>query len=420
MKKLSSLINRLKELASSAPTEHQSHLLRQVKALRATSKKQQQQFMDFLQLSEEYANEYLLDIDVYIQQQSSFLAKLEGRLEAAKELRGEAAKLQMLYESGTLATMKNLRATALPRPLPEDYALFREVDSVLAEIKQCYTELYKFWTEEISHAMEAFEKRRIDRTDFERWRKFHTNLKQTIESWNGELPSGDAQTVLRNNACLSREADIGAIASSLSCAMSSVTSALERLPSTNSLKHRSPCLPSIQRVYLTLRGNRDACLSFLRCCADYGEKVIGCRLSSTALPTPFRVRASYDLRERTVRFQSEMTGIPAENAANIKGSRKFKAAYKKALCLEEKTNSRLNTLLEKLSSRVTVIDANGTPPDVVTLEPLKERWKKARDSVRAALAILKNEAVPQSLYRSAHTATNTLRSVTRRWTVWLS
>ncbi|KAN0113635.1 hypothetical protein V8E52_007561 [Russula decolorans] len=204
MKKLSSLINRLKELASSAPTEHQSHLLRQVKALRATSKKQQQQFMDFLQLSEEYANEYLLDIDVYIQQQSSFLAKLEGRLEAAKELRGEATKLQMLYESGTLATMKNLRATALPRPLPEDYALFREVDSVLAEIKQCYTELYKFWTEEISHAMEAFEKRRIDRTDFERWRKFHTNLKQTIESWNGELPSGDAQTVLRNNACLSR------------------------------------------------------------------------------------------------------------------------------------------------------------------------------------------------------------------------
>jgi hypothetical protein len=203
MKKLSSLINRLKELASSAPTEHQSHLLRQVKALRATSKKQQQQFMDFLQLSEEYANEYLLDIDVYIQQQSSFLAKLEGRLEAAKELRGEATKLQMLYESGTLATMKNLRATgkattycrlqrqnteklfsALPRPLPEDYALFREVDSVLAEIKQCYTELYKFWTEEISHAMEAFEKRRIDRTDFERWRKFHTNLKQTIESWN--------------------------------------------------------------------------------------------------------------------------------------------------------------------------------------------------------------------------------------------
>ena len=93
---------------------------------------------------------------------------------------------------------------------------------MLTEIKQCYTELYKFWTEEISRAMEAFEKRRVDRTDFERWRNFHANLKQTIESWKvqydfllsccavptnplqGELPSGDAQTVLRNNACLSK------------------------------------------------------------------------------------------------------------------------------------------------------------------------------------------------------------------------
>jgi hypothetical protein len=111
MKKLSSLIDRLQELASSAPTEHQSQLLRQVKALRATSKKQQQQFMEFLQLSEAYANEYLLDIDAYIQQQCSFSAKLERRLEAAKKLRGEAAELQMLYESGTVATMKNLRAT---------------------------------------------------------------------------------------------------------------------------------------------------------------------------------------------------------------------------------------------------------------------------------------------------------------------
>ena len=111
MKKLSSLIDRLQELASSAPTGHQSQLLRQVKALRATSKKQQEQFIDFLQLSEEYANEYLFDINAYLQQQSSFLAKLERRLEAAKKLRGEAAELQMLYESGTVATMKDLRAT---------------------------------------------------------------------------------------------------------------------------------------------------------------------------------------------------------------------------------------------------------------------------------------------------------------------
>ena len=57
------------------------------------------------------------------------------------------------------------------------------MDSVLTDIKQCYTELYKFWTDEISRVMEAFEKCRVDRTDFEHWRNFHANLKQAIESW---------------------------------------------------------------------------------------------------------------------------------------------------------------------------------------------------------------------------------------------
>jgi hypothetical protein len=70
---------------------------------------------------------------------------------------------------------------------------------------------------------------------------------------------------------------------------------------------------------LALRGNRDACLSFLRHCADYGEKVIGCRLSSTAFPTPFRVMASHDLRERTMRPLSETTNVSVENAASVQG-----------------------------------------------------------------------------------------------------
>ena len=111
MDKLSSLIDRLQELASSAPPEHRSQLLDQVVGLRATSKKQKEQFKEFLQLSKEYANKYLLDISVQIEQQSSFLEKLEGRLEAATKLRGEAIDLQMFYESGTIATMENFRAT---------------------------------------------------------------------------------------------------------------------------------------------------------------------------------------------------------------------------------------------------------------------------------------------------------------------
>ncbi len=96
---------------------------------------------------------------------------------------------------------------------------------MLTQIKYCYTELYNFWTEEIFRATEAFKKRCVDWTDFERWSNFHASLKQTIESWKvqygfllpccailidqnhtvqDELPSGDAQTVFCNNACLSR------------------------------------------------------------------------------------------------------------------------------------------------------------------------------------------------------------------------
>ena len=44
-------------------------------------------------------------------------------------------------------------------------------------------DLDKFWTEEISRAFEALEMRRVDPTDFERWKNFHANLKQTFESW---------------------------------------------------------------------------------------------------------------------------------------------------------------------------------------------------------------------------------------------
>jgi hypothetical protein len=67
--------------------------------------------MELLQLSERNTNRYLLDIDTEIQQQSEFLDKLEGRLEAAKKLHGEVVELQRLYESRTAATMRDLRAT---------------------------------------------------------------------------------------------------------------------------------------------------------------------------------------------------------------------------------------------------------------------------------------------------------------------
>ena len=114
--KLDSLINRLEKLASSAHTDHRSQLLNKVASLRETFKEQQARYNNFLQLSEEYANKYLLDIDAEIRQQSTLLENLEERLEAAKKLHGDAVDLQMLYESGTVASMNDLRATGKTVP----------------------------------------------------------------------------------------------------------------------------------------------------------------------------------------------------------------------------------------------------------------------------------------------------------------
>jgi hypothetical protein len=44
-------------------------------------------------------------------------------------------------------------------------------------------ELDKFWTKEITRAIEALKKRRVDPTDVERWKNFHANIKKATESW---------------------------------------------------------------------------------------------------------------------------------------------------------------------------------------------------------------------------------------------
>ena len=111
MNKLSGLIDRLQELASSAPEKHRSQLSRQVATLRATFKKQQERCVEFLELSEEYATRYLLDISAEIQQQSSFLDMLEKRLDMATTLHRRVIDLRRSHESGIVNTMKDVCAT---------------------------------------------------------------------------------------------------------------------------------------------------------------------------------------------------------------------------------------------------------------------------------------------------------------------
>jgi hypothetical protein len=52
----------------------------------------------------------------FSQKQKTVLDNLEGRLEAANKLHGEIVDLRTLYESGTVATMKDFRATGTGVP----------------------------------------------------------------------------------------------------------------------------------------------------------------------------------------------------------------------------------------------------------------------------------------------------------------
>jgi hypothetical protein len=71
----------------------------------------------------------------------------------------------------------------LSQPLPEDFDLLSEIDFVLSEIRRCYMELDKFWTEEIRRAIRALKTWRVDPDDVERWRGYKESLNQTIEPW---------------------------------------------------------------------------------------------------------------------------------------------------------------------------------------------------------------------------------------------
>jgi hypothetical protein len=70
---------------------------------------------------------------------------------------------------------------------------------------------------------------------------------------------------------------------------------------------------------VALAPNSDLCLSFLRDCADYSEKVFSWCLTFDPSPASSQVGAPQDLLEQTVRLLSEATDISTENIASVKG-----------------------------------------------------------------------------------------------------
>jgi hypothetical protein len=105
--------------------------------------------------------------------------------------------------------------------------------------------------------------------------------------------------------------------------MGSLRSALDRLHSSNSIKYLQSGPLSIKPVYVAFAANSDLCLSFLRQCADYGEKVIAWCLPSIispqVSPTSSRAGVPLDLLDRAMRLRSEITGVSVENDAGVQG-----------------------------------------------------------------------------------------------------
>jgi hypothetical protein len=182
--------------------------------------------------------------------------------------------------------------------------------------------------------IEAVKKGRTDPRDFERWKTFHSSLKQALESWKVclplpcisqpiKIPCSESATwrcstpakqhyyILFYSLSIPpstlaplmfdhvQGADLGAIAASLSSSIGFLGEALERMSSSASLQYSLSGLSYFQRVYVAFAGNSHLCLSLLRHCADYGEKVFSWCSPSIASPTSSRVGAPHDLLEQT-------------------------------------------------------------------------------------------------------------------------
>lgn len=94
--------------------------------------------------------------------------------------------------------------------------------------------------------------------------------------------------------------------------MGLLTSALDRLPSSNSVKYSQSSQSSIQQIYQAFAANSELCF-------EYWEKVVSWYLPSIASPTSCCVCSTHDFRDWTMRLQSEMTRVSVENTAIIQG-----------------------------------------------------------------------------------------------------
>ncbi|KAI0055530.1 hypothetical protein BV25DRAFT_167734 [Artomyces pyxidatus] len=178
MRRLSALVDQVHELARSAPVQHRKPILSRVAELRAAYKKQQERCIDFLQLTQEYADRYLADISDEVRSQGAVLRALEQRLRMAKDLRAEVINLQNAFEKWTCGQLKSVRKSVLSIAIPDDVKLVEEMDKILKTIKMCYKELDKFWIGEVRRVTKAVKTCRMNKEDLDQWNSFQKALSE--------------------------------------------------------------------------------------------------------------------------------------------------------------------------------------------------------------------------------------------------
>ncbi|KAI0292996.1 hypothetical protein B0F90DRAFT_191936 [Multifurca ochricompacta] len=316
----------------------------------------------FLELTENYANEYLLIISTEIQRRSSFLEMLKMSFNMAEGLRAQLVDLRKQYETGIVAPVKDARRKdkiALSQPLPEDFDLFTEVDLMLSGITQCYIEMDNFWIKEIRRASKALKTRRSDQIDAENWQSFQAALQRTVESWkvftffsfqpgahskliryfkgNTYARSADATPPCSSSHSLSAQlfdspvhlrhyinslkgAEFGTVISFLSSAMRRLQETLKRVRASASVGSSHPAILHVLKAEIKLASNREACFEFFRLCIRYGKIIDASHASLKTHPALSHPKSFRDLQERAIQLQSETTRARVSNVEHLAGS----------------------------------------------------------------------------------------------------
>ncbi|KAI0058153.1 hypothetical protein BV25DRAFT_1294601 [Artomyces pyxidatus] len=299
MARLWDMIEHLRQLALSTPTEHRRPLLQQVTALRASVMKQQQHYISFTHLTEEYADRYLHDISDEIQSQSAFLQTLERRLQQAKSLRGEVVDLIKSFEKETCGNLKSVRAAARAVPLPDDTPVFEALDGFLCGIRACYKDLDRFWIGEVRRVSKALKTCRVERDEVDRWKDIQLGLRTALNFSKDNPPDPVVQPNRRKPGGRDVMDDLGSIAVDLVPVMYAADSKLDavRLSATAALLKPARVI-SVHQAKFGLQRNEQGCLGFMQDCVGYGTKVVAICTSFLLRPLFARTWDSQDLRSR--------------------------------------------------------------------------------------------------------------------------